>query len=85
IAARAHGGEPVWPVMDSYPYAHTGAVWVNAVGSREEEAARRSARELLAWMAVAEARLIEGFGSAEIPELRARFSEARRKLEAHAN
>jgi TolB protein len=84
IAARAHGGEAVWPVMDSYPFAHTGAVWVNEVGSREDEAARRSARELLAWMAVAEARLVEGFGGAAIPALRERFSEARRKLEALA-
>jgi hypothetical protein len=39
IAARAHGGEAVWPVMDSYPFAHTGAVWVNEVGSREEPSA----------------------------------------------
>jgi TolB protein len=84
IAARAHGGEAVWPVMDSYPFAHTGAVWMNEVGSREEEAARRSARELLQWMAVAEARLVEGFGGAAIPALRERFSEARGKLEALA-
>jgi TolB protein len=82
IAARADGGEAVWPIMDSYPYAHTGAVWVNEIGSREKEAARRSARELLAWMAVAETRLVEGFGAAPIPSLRARFSEARKKLEA---
>ncbi len=84
IAARAHGGEALWPVMDSYPFAHTGAVWVNEVGSREEEALRRSARELLAWMAIAEARLEEGFEGAAIPALRERFSEARRKLEALA-
>jgi hypothetical protein len=70
--------------MDSYPYAHTGAVWVNEVGSRQTEAARRSARELLAWLDVAEARLVEGFSGAEIPSLRERFSEARRKLEAQA-
>jgi TolB protein len=84
IAARAHGGEATWPLMDSYPFAHTGAVWVNEVGSREPEAARRSARELLAWLAVAEPRLVEGFGGAEIPVLRERFSEARTKLEALA-
>jgi hypothetical protein len=70
--------------MDSYPFAHTGAVWVNEVGSRESEAARRSARELLAWMTVAEARLEEGFKGAAIPALRERFSEARRKLEGLA-
>jgi TolB protein len=84
IAARALGGESAWPVMDSYPFAHTGAVWVNEVGSREAEAARRSARELLAWLDVADARLVEGFSGVEIPALRERFSEARRKLEALA-
>jgi hypothetical protein len=70
--------------MDSYPFAHTGAVWVNEVGSREDEAARRSARELLAWLTVAEPRLVEGFKDASIPALRERFAEARRKLEALA-
>ena len=68
--------------MDSYAFAHSGAVWLNEVGSIDPEAARTAAGELLAWMDVAEARLVEGYRGASIPKLKERFAEARRKLEA---
>ena len=82
IGARAVGGPAVWPAMDSYAFAHSGAVWLNEVGSIDPEAARTAARELLAWMDVAEARLVEGYRGASIPKLKERFAEARRKLQA---
>jgi TolB protein len=81
IGARALGGPAVWPAMDSYAFAHSGAVWLNEVGSIDPEAARTAARELLAWMDVAEARLVEGYGGASIPKLKESFAEARRRLE----
>ena len=33
IAARVRGGATVWPSMDSYPFAHTGPIWIGSVGS----------------------------------------------------
>ena len=84
IAARVHGGAVQWPVMDSYPFAHTGPAWFGRVGSTEREAARTAARDLLQWMDVADKRLAEGFADAPIPKLKARFAEARRRLETIA-
>jgi TolB protein len=82
IAARARGGATVWPSIDSYPFAHTGPIWIGNVGSLDLEAARASARELLAWLDVADKRLEEGYEGSAIPALKERFAEARHKLEA---
>jgi TolB protein len=82
IAARVHGGVTEWPAMDSYPFAHTAPIWLNERGSTDPTAAGRSATELLRALTVAERRLAAGYGDAPIPRLRARFAEARRKLEA---
>lgn len=82
VAARVYGGQTQPPFMDSYPFAHTAPVWFGRVGSSDAEAARRAARDLLRWMDVAEKRLEEGYAGAPVSELRGRFAEARRSLEA---
>jgi Tol biopolymer transport system component len=84
VAARAYGGATRWPVMDSYPFAHTGPIWFGKVGSTDAEAARKAARDLLRWMEVAEKTLEQGYGNAQIPRLRKRFADAREKLKAMA-
>jgi TolB protein len=81
IAARARGGESVWPAMDSYSFAHSAPIWIGKIGGLEPESARASARALLAWLDVADQRLVEGYGEADIPILKERFAAARRKLE----
>jgi TolB protein len=81
IAARAHGGTEQWPGGNGIPFAHTSPVWLNARGSTDPEAADHAARDLLRALEVAENRLVEGYGDTPIPKIRARFSEARRKLE----
>jgi TolB protein len=85
IAARIRGGSVTWPAMDSYPFAHTGPAWFGSIGSIDRQAARGSALELLKWLDVADKRLEEGFAGAQIPKLKARFAEARRKLETIAS
>lgn len=80
IAARVYGGPSVWPIMDSYPFAHTAPIWFNAIGSTEPEAVRQAARDLLRWMDVADRRLLEGYGSEPVPNLKARFAAARARL-----
>ncbi|MEX0842751.1 MAG: CehA/McbA family metallohydrolase, partial [Gemmatimonadota bacterium] len=67
VAARAWGGEVEWPLMDSYPFAHSGAVWIGTRGSVDPVAADRAARELLAALEVAEARLRAGYEGVDIP------------------
>ncbi len=81
IAARAHGGETRWPAMDSYPFAHTSPVWIGSVGSTDAGSRRRAAAELLAVLDVAESRLHEEYAGVAIPNLQARFDEARERLE----
>jgi TolB protein len=81
IAARVHGGAPQWPVMDSYPFAHTAPVWLDHVGSHDPTAAREAARELLRWLDTAKIALALGYHGAPIPKLQRRFAEARKRLE----
>ncbi len=84
MAVRARGGAPEWPVMAAAPFAHTSPVWIGSVGSRDDDAAARSATELLRALDVAEDRLRSGYAGVEIPRLQARFDEARRRLEGWA-
>ncbi len=77
IAARAHGGEPVWPSMNRYPFAHTAPVWIGHIGSIDRETQRIAATELLRILDVSEQRLHDGYQGIDIPNLQARFSEAR--------
>jgi TolB protein len=84
IAARVRGGSVQWPSMDSYPFAHTAPVWFGRVASTDRQAARGAAMELLKWMDVADKRLDEGFTGQPIPKIKARFADARRRLETIA-
>jgi TolB protein len=80
IAARAHGGEEVWPGMSTFPFAHTSPIWINERGSTDPEAARQAARDLLRVLDVAEDRLLAGYGDVPIPKLVARIAETRERL-----
>ncbi|MDQ3606975.1 MAG: CehA/McbA family metallohydrolase, partial [Gemmatimonadota bacterium] len=85
VAARAVGGETTrWPAMDSYAFGHTSPLWIGRVGSTDPAAERAAAAELLRALQIAEQRLIAGYGGAEIPNLRARFQQARQELERRA-
>lgn len=82
IAARADGGQPVWPSMAIYPFAHTAPVWIDRVGSVAPAVERTAARELLGLLDDAEARLRAGYANAPIPRLLERFAAARAELES---
>lgn len=82
VAVRAVAGPAGWPAMDMYPFAHSGATWIGEVGSSDPTARATAAGELLEVLDVSESRLIAGYADAEIPRLRARFTEARARLEA---
>lgn len=84
VAARVHGGPAVWPVQDGAPFAHSAPVWIGRVGSTDPAAARSAAADLLRWMPVGEARLATGYPGDSGARLKARFAEARQRLEAWA-
>ncbi len=80
VAARAVGSVTRWPAMNSYPFAHTSPVWIEAVGSTDPAAAQRAAQELLRMLDASEGRLHRGYAGVEIPRIQARFDEARARL-----
>ncbi|HSR53110.1 MAG TPA: CehA/McbA family metallohydrolase [Acidobacteriota bacterium] len=81
VAVQARGGETLWPSMDSYPFAHTAPIWIGARGSTDPGAASASADQLLRILQVAHDRLRVGYQGTDIPNLEARFQQAREKLE----
>ncbi len=82
VAARIYGGITKPPFADSYPFAHTAPVWFNKIGSTDAASVKSSAQDLLRWMDVAEAIVNRGYEGAEVENLRKRFSDARKILEA---
>ncbi|UAK25938.1 CehA/McbA family metallohydrolase [Sphingomonas nostoxanthinifaciens] len=84
VAARVSGGASRWPTQDSYPFAHTAPVWLGHVGSTDPATARAAAGDLLRWMNVADRKLAEGYPGEAGASIKARFAEARRRLEAVA-
>ena len=81
VAARARGGNPVWPAMDSYAFAHSSPVWIGRVGSTDRDARRRAAAALGPVVDDAERRLITGYGeAANVPRILETFAMARRRL-----
>jgi len=81
IAARARGGDVVWPSMNALPFAHTAPIWIEEVGSQVSEVRRQAARELLPLLEAAQESLEESYQGVSIPRLRSRFTEARERLE----
>jgi len=83
VALRVTGpATTAWPGMDSYAFAHTSPVWIGGVGSVDAEAEARSAGVLIQALDGARAQLEAGYRGSEIPNLSARFDEARAVLEA---
>ena len=80
IASRAFGGKIVWPVMDSYIFAHTAPIWIGSIGSTHPETKELSANRLLKLLDVSEQRMIEGYKDNPIPNLKAHFKNAREHL-----
>ena len=82
IAARVRGETSEWPSMDSYPFAHTAPVWIGSAGSTDPSVASKAAKDLLAALTVAEARVRRSYEGTETPVLLGRIGEARKKLQA---
>ena len=80
ITARVSGGESEWPMMDSYPFAESSAIWFGAKGSTMPVSKIESAKKLLNALNVSEQRLKDGYGENPIPNLLGHFDNARQKL-----
>lgn len=82
VAARARGGEPVWPSMSAYAFAHTSPVWIERVGSTDPGARRRAVSRLGAVLEAGRQRVEIGYGEGRAPNILAVFDEARARLDA---
>ena len=82
VAARAHGGQTVWPAMDSYPFAHTSPIWIGQIGSTDRQARFEAAGELGLLLDSAESRIVERYQGRENAErILATLAAAREKLQ----
>lgn len=85
VAARARGGEPVWPSMSAFAFAHTSPVWIGRVGSTDRAAMRRAAARLGPVLESARQQVVIAYsGEANAPAILAQFAAARARLEAAA-
>ncbi|MDR8391557.1 CehA/McbA family metallohydrolase [Aliifodinibius sp. S!AR15-10] len=80
ITARVSGGEPQWPMMDSYPFAETSPIWFDEVGSTDPHAKKEAAEILLKELNEAEQNMKEGYSDTPIPNLMEHFQKARERL-----
>ncbi|MGB2388261.1 MAG: CehA/McbA family metallohydrolase [Henriciella sp.] len=82
VAARAYGGDVRWPVMESYPFAHSSPVWIDHVGSTEPGALAAASADLIRALDFAETRASESYEGAEVTKLMGRLDAARAALGA---
>ncbi|MCB0490351.1 MAG: CehA/McbA family metallohydrolase [Cyclobacteriaceae bacterium] len=80
VAARVYGSGIKWPQMDSYPFAHTGPVWIGKVGSTDPAAQKESAQTLLKVLDLSWGRIKAAYGSNSVSNQEAYFQQAREKL-----
>ncbi len=81
IAARARGGEPVWPSMSAYAFAHSSPVWIGQVGSTDRVAMQRAAARLGPVLDAAQQQVVIAYGGdANAPKILAQFAAARARL-----
>ena len=83
IAARAYASsrsDDAWPTMHARPFAHSSPIWINAVGSTDEQARSQSATDLIRAIDAAQSESREAYGDVPTPRLHARFDKARAVL-----
>jgi len=83
IAARAYASsrsDDAWPTMHARPFAHSSPIWIDAVGSTDQQARSESAADLIRAIDAAESEAREAYGDVPTPRLQARFDEARAVL-----
>jgi TolB protein len=81
ITARVSGSNSEWPMMDSYAFAESSPIWIDAIGSTMPNAKINAAKKLLKILEISEKRMIQGYGDNKIPNLLNHFSKAREKLQ----
>ena len=82
VAARARGGESVWPAMSTYAFAQSSPVWIGRVGSTEPAAMRRAAARLGPLLDAARAQVVAGYGGeGNAARILGEFAAARARLE----
>lgn len=86
VAARAYSAEQradSWPSMHARPFAHSSVIWINEVGSTDEEARSRASVDLMRAIDAAERQAKAAYGERPMPRLYERFDSARKALSSN--
>ena len=80
VAIRAYSAErqeDAWPTMHARPFAHSSPIWINRVGSTEQDARVRAAGDLLRAVEASIEAFDDAYGEVPTPRLDARLDAAR--------
>jgi len=81
VAARVYGGSTAWPLMDSYPFAHSSPVWINSRGSTDPAAKAQAVLELEHALNQLQAHALETYDDKNTSRLIGRIEQAKKALE----
>ena len=80
VAARVHSGDSAWPLMDSYPFAHSSPIWINSRGSTDPATKTRAVSELQHALNQLQVHALETYGDENTSRLIGRIEQAREAL-----
>ena len=80
VAARVYGGSTAWPLMDSYPFAHSSPVWINSRGSTDPAAKAQAVLELQHALNQLQAHALETYDDKNTSRLIGRIEQAKKAL-----
>ena len=80
VTARVSGGQSVWPMMDSYPFAETSPIWFREIGSTSTTSQVEAARKLISILKSSKEMVDEFYQGEKKPKIDAHFEQARQKL-----
>lgn len=80
---RAEHRADSWPSMYARLFAHSSVIWINEVGSTDEEARSRASVDLMRAIDAAERQAKETYGERPMPRLYERFDSARKALSSN--
>ena len=81
VAARVHGSSTSWPLMDSYPFAHSSPIWIHSRGSTDPATKARAVSELQHALNQLQAHALETYGDENTSRLIGRIEQAKKVLE----
>lgn len=81
VAARVYGESSHWPLMDSYPFAHTSPIWFGKIGSYDEKVRKETAQQLLKILELSWSKISNAYKDNPVDNQAEYFNRAEQRLE----